>query len=464
MAKKKILSKTRRANNEGSIFQRKDGRWAGYVSIGFDNNGEPIRKLVYGKSQTEVAKKLSEISGRVKSNSYELIENHNLNELMFDWLMTFKKSAVTPRTFEGIIRNFKLHIAPVIGNMKVYEVDTYAIQRVVNRMIETEHANITIKKNKHLLSQFFEYAIDNKWVQINPTTKIKIASRDKKIYDDDQNYKAILPEVRDKFLTALNNDEANFIKPLCITLIFAGLRIGEALALTWNCVDFENKKLKVLRAITQVPKFDAEGNVLSRKTVLSDTKTACSVRTIPITDIVVKTLEVWKEKQKLRERTNPEVTVSLTLPSSFVFANDDGSLRTYSGCRHIFDRFKKRNGLKKSGIHFHSLRHTFSNMLFELNENPKVIQQLLGHKDVKTTITVYNSVNSDYVKEATDKLNEKIIENEKKREQVEQEQREKEEQEKKSELSDEEFDRKVAEMLREQEERKRRRKEKDFEM
>ena len=65
-------------------------------------------------------------------------------------------------------------------------------------------------------------------MQVNPTTKIKIASRDKKIYDDDQNYKAILPEVRDKFLTALNNDEANFIKPLCITLIFAGLRIGEA--------------------------------------------------------------------------------------------------------------------------------------------------------------------------------------------------------------------------------------------
>lgn len=464
MAKKKILSKTRRANNEGSIFLRKDGRWAGYISIGFTKNGKPIRKFAYGKSQTEVAKKLSEISGRVKSNSYELVETHNLKELMFDWLMTFKKSAVTPRTFEGIIRNFKLHIAPVIGNMKVYEVDTYAIQRVVNKMIETEHANVTIKKNKHLLSQFFEYAIDNKWVQVNPTLKIKISSRDKKIYDDEQNYKAILPEVRDKFLTALNNDEANFIKPLCITMIFAGLRIGEAIALTWNCVDFEHKKIKVLRAITQVPRFDAEGNVISRKTVLSDTKTACSVRTIPITDIVVKTLKEWKEKQTVREQTNPNVTKSLTLPGSYVFANDDGTLRTYSGCRHIFDRFKKRNGLKNSGIHFHSLRHTFSNMLFELNENPKVIQQLLGHKDVKTTIGIYNSVNSDYVKEATDKLNEKIIEDEMKRVQEEKEKIEKEEQEKQKQLSDEEFDRKVAEMLREQEERKRRRRERDFEM
>ena len=151
MANKKVIHKTRRSNNEGCIFLRKDGRWAGYVSVGYKPDGRPKRKYVYGKSQTEVAKKLIELSGRVNSNSYELVETHNLKELMFDWLMTFKKSTVTPRTFEGIIRNFKLHIAPVIGNMKVYEVDTYAIQRVVNKMIETEHANVTIKKNKHLL-------------------------------------------------------------------------------------------------------------------------------------------------------------------------------------------------------------------------------------------------------------------------------------------------------------------------
>lgn len=55
-------------------------------------------------------------------------------------------------------------------------------------------------------------------------------------------------------------------------------------------------------------------------------------------------------------------------------------------------------------------------MSFELNENPKVIQQLLGHRDVKTTITVYNSVNSEYVREATDRLNTKIQEHEQERE------------------------------------------------
>ncbi len=89
-------------------------------------------------------------------------------------------------------------------------------------------------------------------------------------------------------------------------------------------------------------------------------------------------------------------------------------------------------------------------MLFELNENSKVIQQLLGHRDVKTTIAVYNSVNSDYVREATDRLNTKIQEQQKEKEV---------EKSKEDELTDEEIDRMIREL-----ERKKKRKEKDFEM
>ena len=455
MARKKVVSKTRRANNEGSIFQRSDGRWGGALTMGYDENGKIIRKTIYGKTQAEVAKKLSEISGRVKSNSYELVENSDLEKLMFEYLMTFKKSTVSPRTFEGNIRNFKLHIVPHIGKMKVYEIDNYTIQKFVNILLDQGYSLDTIKKCKHLLNQFFEYSIENKWIYTNPTLKVKVKGK-RNVYEEDGNerYKALPPEIRDKFLDALNKDEANFIKPLCITLMFAGLRIGEALALKWKNIDFNNKTIRVERAITQVPKFDEQGNIKDRITVIGDTKTTCSVRDIPVTDIVIGTLKQWKDKQNERQQTNPDVTAILTSPTSFVFANDDGSYRTYSGTRKIFDRFKRRNGLNKFNIHFHGLRHTFSNMLFEMNENPKVIQQLLGHRDVKTTITVYNSVNSDYVREATDRLNTKIQEYEQERET---------EQGIDDDLSDEEIERQIRELERLQE-RKRRRKEKDFEM
>ena len=101
---------------------------------------------MYGRTRAEVSKKLLEISGQIRSNSYEMIEWQTFGELMNEWLMVFKKSAVTPRTFEGIIRNYKLHIEPQVGNMKVYEIDTYVVQRVINNMIDKDYSVNTIKR------------------------------------------------------------------------------------------------------------------------------------------------------------------------------------------------------------------------------------------------------------------------------------------------------------------------------
>ena len=63
-----------------------------------------------------------------------------------------------------------------------------------------------------------------------------------------------------------------------------------------------NKTIRVERAITQVPKFDEQGNIKDRITVIGDTKTTCSVRDIPVTDIVIETLKQWKDKQKEKRK------------------------------------------------------------------------------------------------------------------------------------------------------------------
>ena len=103
-------------------------------------------------------------------------------------------------------------------------------------------------------------------------------------------------------------------------------------------------------------------------------------------------------------------------------------------------------------------------MLFEMIENPKVIQQLLGHRDVKTTITVYNSVDSEYVRQTTEKFNEKVKEeqmliDQNIREEVIEERKEK----LVKDMTDEEFDDMLQKLMEERKERKRK-KEKDFEM
>lgn len=129
------------------------------------------------------------------------------------------------------------------------------------------------------------------------------------------------------------------------------------------------------------------------------------MREVPMPDILVDALKEYKIEQQLNEQEHKS---DLTKPTSLVFGNNDGSVRTYSGTKKIFYRFLEKNNLDKLGIHFHGLRHTYSNMLFEANQNPKVIQSLLGHKSVNTTITTYNSVDKSYFKKATDVIDEQF--------------------------------------------------------
>ena len=165
--------------------------------------------------------------------------------------------------------------------------------------------------------------------------------------------------------------------------MFAGLRTGEVLALQWQDINFENKTINVERGLTIEPKFNSEGKVIKRITIISETKTTCSKRVVPMPDILINALNDYKQRQS---QISNKGKVDLLDKHCFVFANDDGTFRTYSATQKILNRFLKKYKLTEYNIHFHGLRHTYSNMLFEADQNPKVIQALLGHKSVKTTI------------------------------------------------------------------------------
>ena len=77
-SKKTYKTKTRRANNEGSIFQRKDGLWAGSITLGYNDDGKIKRKVVYGKTRLEVANKVAEITNRISNDNYaDALKNNN---------------------------------------------------------------------------------------------------------------------------------------------------------------------------------------------------------------------------------------------------------------------------------------------------------------------------------------------------------------------------------------------------
>ena len=394
---------TRRGNNEGSIFQSKDGKWIGQVTIGYKENGKPKRKTFTGKTRAEVATKMSADLNIVLKNGYKTVCNEKFGTLFTDWMLVFKRHTIQGRSFDRLFGHVVRHVIPDLKDFKLEEMNVNLMQRYINTLYQKNLALDTIRKTKQIISQFFEYAIDNDMMLKNPMTKIKIQKRDKHIQDDKPRYKAIPIEIREDLMKALEKSE--FLNPLCLTMWCAGLRIGEVLALQWRDIDFERGLIEVNRAITVDVKMDVSGKVLERKTVIGDTKTACSVRVVPMPDKLKEALDKWKENRYLDGKFVGKDFIS---NDSLVFGDENGDVRTYRATDNNFKRFLKREGFGKYLLHFHAFRQTFSNMMFENNVNPKMTQALLGHKDVKTTIMNYNSVDQVYFDKTKNLINEQF--------------------------------------------------------
>lgn len=303
------------------------------------------------------------------------------------WLMNYKITTVAPRTFESQVRNAKRHIFPVFGNFRPQDLNIDNLQPFFKGLLNCFELD-TVKKIKYLFSDYLEYCTDRGLIDGNPITRIKFKSIERKAKSNPEGIeeKAMPEELREPFLKALNTDR--LFKAFCLTAMFAGLRPGEVIGLKWRDVDFKNGTLSVVRAMTVEPEFDNEGNILKRSTVIGKTKTAGSVRTNPIPKLLVQALTDWKA---YRSEQQAQTGFSLVEKHDYIFGTNEGKLRSYSGTKHMFDRFLKRNNLDGKGIHFYELRHTFSNTLFEQNTNPRVVQALMGHRKIETTM-IYNTV------------------------------------------------------------------------
>jgi len=186
-----------------------------------------------------------------------------------------------------------------------------------------------------------------------------------------------------------------------LIMLFARMRVGEGLALRWRNVNLTDGVVHIGEAVTVIPKFDRDGNVISRRTTISNTKTCASVRSVPMPQPLTDALRKWKEQ---RTSMQEKASINFVNQDSLVFSTDEGTLRTYSGLRTILNRFLRRYGMDKANIHFHTFRHTFATMLFESGVNPRVVQLLMGHKDVETTLAIYTHVGVEMFTASTAKL------------------------------------------------------------
>lgn len=375
---KKEIKKTRRPNGDGSLYYSANGYW--YFAKRMVINGERKRVKTSAKTKIEAIRKFYEKFGDDNSLSIDDKNNLQINEVLIYWLMNVKRLSVCSSTLCSNLMVYRLYIKPYFENKTLSIINNNSLLVFFNYLLNNNIPKSMFLKTKFVLNQFASYLVLNNYIESYPLILNNIKypkSRDK------IKYKALPKEIRQDYIKKLNNHQP--LKTLCYLGLYAGMRIGEILSLRWKDIDLDKRVIYINSSLTKTYQFNNDGETISNKRKIGTTKTNCSIRAVPIIDELYTTLTEWKVLQ---------LVVNSKDKDSLLFDHEN-DLRSYSGTRRLLKRFNDKYGFTKYDIHFHTFRHTFATMLFEKKVNPKIIQLLLGHKSVKTTLEIYNNVNDN---------------------------------------------------------------------
>lgn len=372
----------RRSNGEGSIYKRSDGRWCGSY---YDE--QLNRYYVYGKTQAEVKRNLKEKqeSRTVKSKPY----------LLQDWVLEYyeeyKKNELKASTYSSYMAIYRKHIlGSALGKTKLVNVKSMDLQQFYNGKIRNGYSSKTVRGIKVILNEALDMAFKFRMISENPN---QFTTLPKKI-----RYEAKVLTAREvkKIVNEAKEDE---LYPIVVTTIYTGMRKGEIMALMWENVDFEEHKIFVKYNLCRI--LDEEPDEKGHYHVsyhIMDPKNKKSVRMIPMLDEVYDALIEQKRRQDIIKETYKDIY----LDQGLIFADMTGHYLPQRPFMDDYHRFLGRYGI--SNIRFHDLRHTFASLLIESGVSLKLVQELLGHSTITTSMDIYGHVSDRMKERALDSL------------------------------------------------------------
>ena len=201
-------------------------------------------------------------------------------------------------------------------------------------------------------------------------------------------------EEQEKFLLALDGER---LKCAFIVEIAFGVRLGELLALRWSDINLNENTISIKQSIRRTKNFDDD---IETNTALmfSTPKTKAGIRIIPLPPSAIEELTEHRKRQNEEKKTNQIIYED----NDLVFCNELGRIIDPRHFTKIFYRIRRKAGL--DNFNFHVFRHTYATRLLEVNEHPKVVQELLGHSDITLTLNTYSHVMPDIKKSAAEKI------------------------------------------------------------
>ena len=375
----------RRKSGEGTVRERKDGRWEGRIVVSYDEKGLPKTKNVTAKTKTECLEKLEKLKAEVGATVKKCTPDMTFGEWMDFWYQTYCKNTLKEYTQETYEQRIYKQIIPKIGHHPLNKVTTgtlekfYAHLKADGRLTRRERfgpglANSVIRSIHAHCRAALDKAVAEKLIRQNPAIGCKLPPK------KSAEVKILTPEAMQKLLYQAQIE--GFYEMFMLDLA-TGLRRGEIVGLQWKDIDFERGTLSVTKQVRYV-----KGELK-----IEPPKTKASNRSIILPPPILEMLAEYKK----------------TVNSIWLFPSPvkkEDVPREPSSCRKALARILKRAGCEH--VPFHAMRHTFASNAFHYGMDVKTLASTIGHESVETTLNVYAHSSEQMKRDAAKKIDEAI--------------------------------------------------------
>lgn len=357
-----------------------------------------LRHKNLAKPKDIYATTVKELETKIKSIVNDLDNNIANNKEYFgaffkDWLYNthlVNKKPSTKERYDSIYRNYVEDSS--IYDIRLKDLTPSDIQDYYKDLIAKGKTVAAVKNLHKLIAPSIRYAYDgNRIIKDFSKAIVLPSSNEGDKLNKISEVKPFTLKEQMKFIEALKGHE---LEMLFLTALDTGLRQGELFALTWKDIDFDNACIHVNKSFKDIKNIDTG----EYERITQTPKTSNAIRSVPIPTHLVGRLK----QHKLSQRALKLKMGNLYHDNKLVFANEFGNNFNSSNIRKRLKKILIDNGL--SDRKFHDLRHTYATRLFELGEEAKTVQELLGHSNISITLDTYTHVLDSMKKKAASKL------------------------------------------------------------